>query len=98
MTPEEKQLLIDVSRKLDDFLNIYYKENFPSKMVVFRELIVKNNVTLGKDTSKVALYGKTPVVQASGISAPSGGTVVDAESRTAITAILTALTDIGVLQ
>ena len=46
-------------------------------------------------TQKLSVYGVTPVVQASAISAPSGGATVDAEARTAINSIRTALTNFG---
>lgn len=45
---------------------------------------------------KLSVYGVTPVVQAGAISAPSGGATVDAEARTAINSIRTALTNFGI--
>lgn len=45
---------------------------------------------------KIAFHGVTPVIQASAISAPSGGTTVDVEARTAINSIRTALTNKGI--
>jgi hypothetical protein len=39
----------------------------------------------------------TPVVQAAAVTPPSGGAVVDSESRTAIDALITALTNLGLL-
>ncbi len=39
----------------------------------------------------LGLYSATPVVQAAAISAPAGGAFVDAEARTAIASILTAI-------
>jgi len=44
----------------------------------------------------VGLHGVTPPAQASHIADPSGGATVDAESRTAINAILVALENIGI--
>ena len=53
--------------------------------------------SLGTETSqKIAVYGVTPVVQASAISAPSGGGTQDAEARTAINSIRTALQNFGI--
>lgn len=43
-----------------------------------------------------ALYGVTPTAQAAHIADPAGGATVDAESRTAINAILVALENIGI--
>jgi len=52
-------------------------------------------------TQKIALYGETPVVQASAISAPSAPGAIYSQSEaasavTAINSIRTALTNIGV--
>lgn len=47
-------------------------------------------------TQKLSVYGATPVVQAVAISAPTGGGTTDAEARTAINAIRTALTNFGI--
>ena len=43
----------------------------------------------------VGMYGVAPVARAGAIAAPSGGVTVDAEARTAINSIRTALTNIG---
>ena len=61
--------------------------------------IKKDNVGIqigSQTTEKIGLYGVTPVVRASAISAPSGGVTQDAEARTAINSIRTALTNLGV--
>jgi len=50
----------------------------------------------GEATLQMGLYGVTPVVQATKISDPSGGGTIDAESRTAINAIIDALEGLGV--
>lgn len=66
----------------------------------------KYNVTLGTGTGtkfgtsatqKLGFYGKTPIVQYGAISTPSGGTVIDTQSRSAISLILTALRDLGLI-
>ena len=48
------------------------------------------------DDSKIGFYGVTPVAQASKVSDPSGGGTVDAESRTAIDAIIDILEGLGI--
>jgi hypothetical protein len=54
--------------------------------------------TFGQSASdKIALHGATPVIQASAITSPTGGATVDAESRTAVTAILVALRNKGII-
>ena len=47
-------------------------------------------------TQKLSVYGVTPVIQATAISAPTGGATIDAESRTAINSIRTALINFGI--
>lgn len=46
-------------------------------------------------TQKLAFYGKTPVIQQSAITSPSGGATIDSESRTAITAMLAVFVALG---
>jgi hypothetical protein len=51
---------------------------------------------LNHDGTTVGFYGVTPVARAAAISSPTGGATIDAEARTAIDAIRTALTNIGI--
>jgi hypothetical protein len=51
---------------------------------------------LDHDGTTAGLYGVAPVTRAAAITAPTGGATIDAESRTAINAIRTALTNIGI--
>ena len=62
------------------------------------------NIQVGRGTGtklgtatdqKIAFHGKTPVIQANAISAPSGGATVDAESRNKINEIRTVLSGKG---
>ncbi len=52
----------------------------------------------GIDTAKISVYSATPVVRASHIGNPTGGLTVDAEARTAINSILTALENFGLVK
>lgn len=47
-------------------------------------------------TQKIGFYGKT-TVQASAITPPSGGSTTDAQARTAIDSIITALHNFGII-
>lgn len=87
--------------KFDLPANFFFQKNFRflDGFNDFRKIVVGKNkgLTIGSSTTeKLSLYGVTPVVQASAISAPSGGLTVDAEARTAINSIRTALTSLGI--
>lgn len=74
------------------------------------QILDARNVQIGRGTGtsigtqttqKLSFYGVTPVVQASAISAPSGGgtsvtDAVDQSARSAINSIRTALTNMGI--
>lgn len=123
MENDYQQLKMQVetmSKKLDAFLDIYYRTNFPDKAVMTKQFsILDNNIvfegtatskidvqsaglSLGNSASqKLSLYGETPVVQASAISAPStpGAAYVQSEAQSAVNAInsiRTALSNIGI--
>jgi hypothetical protein len=53
------------------------------------------NGPLDHDGTTVGFYGVAPVVRAAHIANPSGGVVIDAESRAAINAILVVLENVG---
>lgn len=95
MTPEEKILLENTIKKLDDFIFIYNQYNFPSKVVFKKDVSFDGAVTLSKIEATTFGLGLTPVARQSAISAPSGGVTVDAEARTAINSIRTVLTTFG---
>lgn len=68
------------------------------------QLLDGRNIQTGKTTGtkigtgtdqKIGFFNKTPVVQQGAITAPTGGVVTDAEARTAINSIRTALTTLG---
>lgn len=106
MNTEER--LAQIEQDLERVLALWDKENWGDRMVLYRYLILKdrnngtvlgydsNGINLGSAGGKVGLYGETPVTQAGAITAPTGGVTVDAEARTAINSIRTALTNIGV--
>jgi hypothetical protein len=48
-------------------------------------------------TQKLSVYGVAPVVQASAITPPAGGGTVDTQARNAITDILTAIKNFGII-
>ena len=57
-----------------------------------------NGTKIGTATDqKLALYGKTPIVQQGTISNPAGGATQDAEARTVIQSIITAMRNFGII-
>ena len=112
MTPEQQAKLDSVEKKLNDFLDIYYRSHYPDKTLELKELVIKNKLTLDdginipvggtlgtkigtSTTQKLGFFNKTPIIQVSAITSPTGGTTIDTQARTAIDAIRTALTALG---
>lgn len=101
----ELQILNQRIAKLEQIINAFIR----SDRYIFQkhlQMFDANNISVGGNkgtkigtatTQKLAFYGVTPVVQAGAISAPSGGATVDAEARTAINSIRTALKNFGVI-
>ena len=57
---------------------------------------LSNGLKIGTATAqKLGFFNKTPIVQVSAITSPSGGVTIDSQARTAIDAIRTALTNLG---
>lgn len=77
--------------------------NGPGKIFINAsdEVRIGGNLIYIRDSLKIydsfAMYDKTPATQQSHIADPSGGTVIDAEARTAINSILAALETFGFL-
>lgn len=84
------------------FFSLYKSDRYVFEKKI--QLLDGRNVQLGNTTGtkigtttteKLGFFGKTPIIQVSAISAPSGGATQDAEARTAINSIRTALTNLG---
>ncbi len=82
--------------KLNDFVDAADRDSFMTLSILDGGAQAVAIRFEGSGGTKIGLYAVTPVVQASKISDPSGGGTVDAESRTAINAIVDALEGIGV--
>jgi hypothetical protein len=93
MTPEELKLLQDTVKKLDAFLDIYYRTHFIDKDVFNNKVYFRNDLYL---PTKTAFFGSlTPIAKQSAISTPSGGATVDSQARTAINSLISTLQSLG---
>lgn len=50
MTPEERQLLIDTARRLNDFLDVYYREHFIDKIIFDRDVYMNRTMYISSLT------------------------------------------------
>ena len=109
MDKTTQEQIDEINRKLDNFLSEYYRNNNPTSQTFTKkcyftggiDLSQSSTVTIGGASSTIGLYGVTPVVKASAISAPAtqGGAYVQADVQsivTAVNSIRTALTNIGI--
>ena len=98
----ELDILKQKVEKLEQIIDFFVKRDrylFQRDIELFNGNYFRgaSGLRLGKTTTeKIGLYGVTPVVQASAISAPGGGANIDAEARTAIDAIRLAIKGIGI--
>ena len=101
MTEEDKQEVREIiAEVLRDFI-LTDRYAFQKLIQIFDGRNIQLGLGTGTKigtaiTQKIGLYGITPVIQASAITAPTGGATIDAEARTAINSIRTALTNIGI--
>jgi hypothetical protein len=76
MTPEEKKLLLDVSRglkqvsnKLDAFLDVYYRTNFPDKIIFEKDVEINSNFTFA---SSITLLDNQNIVVGTSVGTKIG--------------------------
>lgn len=90
---EDLEFKVDLFVKQDRYLLQRNLEFFNGKNV---KLGLRTGTKIGTATNqKLGFFNKTPIIQVSAISAPSGGATIDSEARTAINSIRTALTNLG---
>lgn len=105
MTPQEKEQLNRLEKKLNEFLDLYYRTNQIDQTVFNNPVVLNNDLILGVNgtkfgtatTNKLSFYGVTTVDQPATVSDPSGGVTVDSSARTAINAIIDRLQELGLI-
>jgi hypothetical protein len=98
MTPEERQLLNDINKKLNDFLVIYYKLNFPNIEIMEKSLQVKDNLIVNKTLTTNLLNFTSLENKQPAITKPTGGTIVDSQARNAINTIIDTLKTLNITE
>lgn len=98
---KEEQVREIIREELQKFLGIG-RYTFQKDIQIFDGRNIQTGRTVGTSIGgatdqKVSVYGVTPVVQAGAISDPSGGAVVDSQSRSAIASIIDALQAFGII-
>jgi hypothetical protein len=76
---------------------------FRRKIRIEEGLNIETGIFVGScfgttENDKIGFYGITPVARQAAISEPSGGVTVDAEARSAITAVIGRLQTIGIIK
>lgn len=101
MTPQQEKLLIDVQALLKSFTT---KDKYVFEKML--QLLDGKGIQVGRANGtqfgtaadqKLGFWGVTPVIQPGAIAAPSGGTVVDSQARTALATLLTELHNAGII-
>jgi hypothetical protein len=97
--PELEKMVLTLKGRMDAY---ELTDRFVFKKTL--QMLDGRNMQLGKTTGtqigtettqKLGFFGHAPVAQQSHISAPSGGTTVDSQSRTALTSIILLLQTFG---
>lgn len=97
MTPDEvRQIVRD---ELSSFMltdRFYFASNLQIRDGINVILSGTTGTKIGTAaTQKLGFFGATPVVRQNSIAAPSGGTTVDSQARTAIASIIAEIKSLG---
>lgn len=95
-----EERVTQLERELAELKALYYKDNFSDKEYFRKRVEFEREVRFGAGntqftTGQIGFFNATPVSQQSAITTPAGGATIDAESRTAIGQIKTALQNLG---
>lgn len=101
MTPDERQRL--------EYLETMFAMLLASDRYTVQkhiQIFDGRNIQLGRTTGtkigtgtdqKLGFFNKAPVTQQPTVLAPTGGATIDAEARTAVSSIITALRNLGLI-
>lgn len=94
MTTEER--ITQLENELRELKAEFYKNNFPQQQTFVKDVIFNGTSAFASlnPTTSFGL-GVTPATRQASIAIPSGGVTTDAESRAAITSILSVLDTFG---
>lgn len=111
MTPEEKKQFTDLKEAFDKLNDLFFRTHFIDRDIFVNPMYLNGKIllkdgnsistgatigaTIGLTGEKIGFLGHAPVAQQGAVTTPSGGATVDAESRTAIGQIKTALQNLG---
>ncbi len=78
--------IAQLKARIEELERLLFKNDFSDLKIFVKPVQFK---------SKVGFYGITPIIQASAITAPTGGSTIDSQARTAIGTIITDLKNLG---
>ncbi len=100
-----------LKQQIKDLTDVYYRTHSIDNDTFFNPVYINNGLYLkdggvfsvgsnlggkiGKTGEKIGFLGHAPIARQSAINTPSGGAVIDAESRTAIGLIINVLKNFG---
>lgn len=96
-----QQQVNKLEQEVETLKKLFYKDNYSDLEVFTKKVQFKSDVNLGSSVGiskdKVGFYTKAsaPIAQQTTFTSPTGGATVDAEARTAISAIKIILTNVG---
>lgn len=100
-----QQQVDNLTKEVETLKKLIFKDNYSDLQVFTKKVQFKSGVNLDGNTTlgtsievtpdKIGFFEAIPVVQQTTFTAPAGGATVDAEARTAIGAIKTIFTNLG---
>ena len=86
MTSDEQNQFDLLKQEVETLKSLFYKNNFSDLQVFTKRAQFNGNI---------GFYKTNPVAQQAAITAPTGGSTIDSQSRTAIAALILAIKTLG---